>query len=260
MMMINLRSDFLLLLGLVAALLRAEQPRVETAREGQAITLHPHFAELQASSYVIWSFYHTGSFKVIAESFSGEITTDFIQRFRDRLQVDGQTGSLSISKLGLSDSGVYLLQTEINGDTTLLRFQLTVYAPVLKPVITNINSSHSGSENCSVLCSVENGREVTLSWQREGETLNTTSSPDLNTPLSLPLEIEENSAPYSCVAANPVCNQTVRLNTSELCPQTAVHTCSVQCCRFTEFVVRLVLSGLVSVVLAVLLVHHFKHR
>ncbi|KAG9330626.1 hypothetical protein JZ751_023550 [Albula glossodonta] len=99
----------------------------------------------------------------------------------------------------------------------------------LNPVSTpQVSSRNKMKPTCSVLCSVENGREVTLSWQREGETLNYTSSPDLNTPLSLPLEIEENSAPYSCVAKNPARAKTVRVRPEEFCFEEArrVTTCS----------------------------------
>ncbi|KAJ8366817.1 hypothetical protein AAFF_G00342000 [Aldrovandia affinis] len=93
-----------------------------------------------------------------------------------------------------------------------------VLCPVRDPVSRpQVSSRNKMNPTCSVLCSVQNGREVTLSWQREGETLNQTSSPDLSTLLSLPLEIEYNSAPYSCVVKNPGSNQKVTVKAEEYC-------------------------------------------
>ncbi|KAJ8371547.1 hypothetical protein AAFF_G00307480 [Aldrovandia affinis] len=118
-------------------------------------------------------------------------------------------------------------------------FQLTVYSTVSTPQIRllNPNPDHvfrpqvtlfeallQSNSSCSVLCSVENGREVTLSWQREGEMLSHTCSTDLNISLSLPLEIEDYNSTYSCVAENPVSNQTVPLNTEEFCPRYSAPT------------------------------------
>ncbi|KAI1887855.1 hypothetical protein AGOR_G00194800 [Albula goreensis] len=164
--------------------------------------------------------------------------------FRDRLQWNSSTGLFSITGLKMEDEGEYEVQSSDRWHSPSV-FQLTVYNPVSTPQVSSRNKM---KPTCSVLCSVENGREVTLSWQREGETLNSTSSPDLNTPLSLLLKIEENSAPYSCVATNPVGNKTVR--PEEVCFGGLSHDAVL----YVVLVLRLV--EFVLVTLAVLLLIH----
>ncbi|XP_061102794.1 hepatic and glial cell adhesion molecule-like [Conger conger] len=128
-----------------------------------------------------------------------------------RLRWDPSSGLFSLRGLRTEDSGDYTVQ---DSGANLKTFHLDVWDPVPRP---QVSSRSRVKPSCSVLCSVENGRELTLSWHREGRILSYTSSPNLSTPLSLPLEIEENSAPYSCVTANPVSKKTVIGRPEEHC-------------------------------------------
>ncbi|KAJ8373401.1 hypothetical protein AAFF_G00265280 [Aldrovandia affinis] len=128
-----------------------------------------------------------------------------------RLQWDHSSGLFSIIDLKREDSGEY--RVEDHHDNQRI-YQLTVWDPVSRP---RVSSRNKMNPTCSVLCSVQNGREVILSWQRDGKTLSHTSSPDLSTLLSLPLAIEYNSAPYSCVVKNPARNETVIVKPEEYC-------------------------------------------
>ncbi|KAJ8357924.1 hypothetical protein AAFF_G00055390 [Aldrovandia affinis] len=134
--------------------------------------------------------------------------------FTHRLQWDNSTGFFSIAGLNMEDSGEYRVQNMDKHMVLESIYQLTVFNPVSRPQVSSRNKMNP---TCSVLCSVQNGREVILSWQREGETLSHTSSPDLSTLLSLPLEIEYNSAPYNCVVNNTVSDQTVTVKPKEYC-------------------------------------------
>ncbi|KAJ8362104.1 hypothetical protein AAFF_G00396640 [Aldrovandia affinis] len=155
--------------------------------------------------------------------------------FSGRLQWDSSTEFFYITGLNMEDSGEY--RVEDRDKKKDFKYKLAVYNPVSRPQVSSRNKMNP---TCSVLCSVQNRREVTLSWQREGETLSHTSSPDLSTLLSLSLEIENSSAPYSCVVKNPVSNQTVTVKAEEYCfdpvsrPQVSSRnkmnpTCSVLC-------------------------------
>uniref|UniRef100_A0A673YCR9 Ig-like domain-containing protein n=1 Tax=Salmo trutta TaxID=8032 RepID=A0A673YCR9_SALTR len=212
-----------------------------TNREGQSVTLHTGLTGLHVDK-IFWFFGPVIPNTSIVESqvIRGEIITEFKGRFPDRLQLDRETGSLTIRDLTLNNSGVYQLDI-FNTHKTSQRFNLTVYAPVPLPQVKKIPESHfldSSSEkgSCSVVCSVENQIDRTLSWYRGEKRLNQTSNPDLSTNLSLPLEIKlQDKDIYSCVAANPVSNQTTKLNIERLCLQFVGMSLMVMCNIFFYF-------------------------
>ncbi|XP_038854941.1 hepatocyte cell adhesion molecule-like [Salvelinus namaycush] len=140
----------------------------------------------------------------IAHVYPGKRTpTNLEKRFKNRLHWNNVTGFFTLSDLQIDDSGVYTVENTDEWKTTHT-FQLTVYYVLSKPQVT-VNDSSS----CTVVCSVENGREVTLSWYRGGEILNQTSSPDHNIALSLPLKVDvQTRDSYRCEAANPVSKET----------------------------------------------------
>ncbi|XP_030643683.1 SLAM family member 5-like [Chanos chanos] len=196
---------------------------VKPVREGETVTLHTGFTGLQSDDQILWSYGPVDPNIIIVNSqvLRGNIITDYRDRFRDRLELDRQTGSLTIRNINITDSGVYKV-TVINLEVSSRRFYYTVHATVPAPHI-RVSQSHSAGSGssgpkCSVVCSVENGRDVTLSWYKGKEILKQTSSPELNTIVSLPLKIEDQDHNiYSCVAANPVSNQTTQLNLGMFC-------------------------------------------
>ncbi|XP_071263155.1 SLAM family member 5-like [Salvelinus alpinus] len=129
--------------------------------------------------------------------------TNLVKKFKNRIHWNNVTGFFTLSDLQIDDSGVYTVENTDGGEEKTTRiFQLTVYF-LSKPQVT-VHDNIS----CSVVCSVENGRDVTLSWYRV-EILNQTSSPDLNLTLSLPLKVDvQTRDSYRCEAANPVSKET----------------------------------------------------
>ncbi|XP_071263152.1 SLAM family member 5-like isoform X1 [Salvelinus alpinus] len=147
----------------------------------------------------------------IAQVYPGkQSNTNLVKRFKNRLHWNNVTGFFTLSDLQIDDSGVYTVEnTDGDGEKTTHIFQLTVYSVLSKPQVTVHDNI------CSVVCSVENGREVTLSWYRGEEILNQTSSPDLNITLSLPLKVDvQTRDSYRCEAANPVSKETAVLQNS----------------------------------------------
>ncbi|CAM4661062.1 unnamed protein product [Leuciscus chuanchicus] len=228
--------------------------------EGESVHLHTDVTEIHQDDEILWKFGADKSLIAEISKAAGIFSTsDYVLdgRFRDRLKLDNQTASLTITNIRTEHAGVYKL--EISGEKlTSKTFSLSVYARLPVPVIIS-NSSHCSSSpsNCSLVCSsVVNVSDVTLFWYKGISVLSSISASDLSISLSLPLEVEyQDKNPYSCVLNNPISNQTTHLDINTLC-----HTCadSVHCCGPTEAVIRLVLSALVGMATVIILVYDIR--
>ncbi|XP_052394844.1 uncharacterized protein LOC127942875 isoform X2 [Carassius gibelio] len=235
--------------------------------EGDSVSLDSRLTEIKIFDFITWKFGQSGTIIAYinkeAEIYNTSVVPD--GRFRDRLKLDHQTGSLTITNTTITHSGLY--QVSISDRKVIThRFNVTVYARLPVPVISSnssqcsSSSSSSSEQNCSLVCSVVNVGHVTLSWYKGNSLLSSISVSDLSISLSLPLEVEyQDKNSYSCVLNNPIRNQTQHLDITQLC-----HTCSevpVHSCGTVEAVIRLVISALVGVATAaavVLLVNDIR--
>ncbi|XP_048038247.1 SLAM family member 9-like [Megalobrama amblycephala] len=192
--------------------------------EGDSVTLNSDLTEMKDDDRIQWRFMNENiSIAKINKRFNRFTVNDDVLdgRFRDKLKLDNQTGSLTITNTTTEHEGVYKLQI----NNVRKRFNLTVYARLPVPVISSNSSqcSSSSSSSCSLVCSAVNVSHVTLSWYKGNSLLSSISASDLSISLSLPLEVEyQDKNTYSCVLNNPISNQTQHLDITHLC-----HTCAV---------------------------------
>ncbi|KAK9967156.1 hypothetical protein ABG768_001568 [Culter alburnus] len=229
-----------------------------SVNKGNSVTLDSDLTEMKDDDEIQWRFGYKDTLIAEINKQVDRFTVydDVLDgRFRDRLKLDNQTGSLTITNITTEHAGRYQLQI----NSVMIDFYLTVIARLPVPVISrNSSQCSSSSSSCSLVCSAVNVSHVTLSWYKGNSLLSSISVSDLSISLSLPLEVEyQDKNTYSCVLNNPISNQTQHLDITHLC-----HTCSdsVHCCGPTEAVIRLVLSALVGVATVILLVYDIRSR
>ncbi|XP_062411079.1 CD48 antigen-like [Sardina pilchardus] len=183
-------------------------------KEGDTVTLRPEDTGNQER--ITWLFGE----KMIVDSpdTKGDVFKNDTDSFKGRLQLDNQTGALTIKAVNSADAGIYKLQVLKKGVISTWEFDVSVYPPVRSPTFRRGISQNSSQ--CAVDCYVKNGSEVSLSWYKGNELLNKSSGSDNKTDPAVTLMTkQEDNGTYSCLASNPVSNITIQLNISEVCVQ-----------------------------------------
>ncbi|KAA0711957.1 hypothetical protein E1301_Tti023209 [Triplophysa tibetana] len=204
----------------------ADEVKSVSGIEGENVTLLTNVTELQSAHMIMWSFgpQETCIARIHRKANEISIHDDVLDgRFRDRLQVDNQTGSLTITNITTQHSGLYRW-TIYSIKVISYKYSLNAHAhlPVLIIIINSsqCSSSSEGSSvsKCVLLCSVMNVSHVSLSWYKGNSLLSSISVSDLNIRLSLPLVVEyQDTNTYRCVINNTITNHTQHLNITEIC-------------------------------------------
>ncbi|XP_021326540.1 uncharacterized protein isoform X3 [Danio rerio] len=177
--------------------------------EGDSVTLNSGVTHIQEAEEILLT-YGAKNTLIAKITITNQTVSKFIVvngRFRDRLKLDRQTGSLIITNITTEHAGDYKLDM--------------AYLPVPVLIFNSSQCSSSSSSSvqyCSVLCSVVNVSAVSLSWYKGNSVLSSISVSDLSISLSLPLEVEyQDNNTYSCVINNTISNHTTHLDINTLC-------------------------------------------
>lgn len=101
---------------------------VENKREGDVVILNTGVTDIKKHNQMMWMFGPLNPDVPLAEIIikAHNVKYAFDERYRDRLYLDHQTGSLTIRDLTPADTGVYQLQITNNKETIYKRFNLFV--------------------------------------------------------------------------------------------------------------------------------------
>ncbi len=93
--------------------------------EGGSFTLRTGFTEMQGDHEIEWRF---GSSRTrITRIEEGNIFTEDITIFRDRVQIERQTGDLTITNITNEHTGVYELSIDLGQTELQKKLIVTVY-------------------------------------------------------------------------------------------------------------------------------------
>ncbi len=99
---------------------------VKSVKEGDSVTLQINVTEIQTDDEIEWKF---GTNRSLIAKMYGVTSTIFnsTDRFRDRLKLDHQTGSLTITNTRTTDSGEYEVEISRSSSEDKHRFSVTVH-------------------------------------------------------------------------------------------------------------------------------------
>ncbi|KAF4097279.1 uncharacterized protein LOC131531157 [Onychostoma macrolepis] len=126
-----------------------------SVKEGDPVTLQINVTEIQTDDEIEWKF---GTKRSLIAKMNGVTSTIFNftdgSKIRDRLKLDNQTGSLTITHTRTTDSGLY--EAEISRSSSVVKyiFNVTVYAattpaPPSAPTSDSPSGNHSSADSDS---------------------------------------------------------------------------------------------------------------
>uniref|UniRef100_A0A672MST2 Ig-like domain-containing protein n=1 Tax=Sinocyclocheilus grahami TaxID=75366 RepID=A0A672MST2_SINGR len=134
----------------VPAVERDEMKR-KSVQEGESVTLDTGVIK-NPNDLMTWYFNDIRIAEITGDQShicTDDQCEDADERFRDRLKLDHQTGSLTIRNINTTDSGLYKLQTNSSSDSRLQLFSVSVYGESLCPLYDHFNI-HSPLMSCSL--------------------------------------------------------------------------------------------------------------
>uniref|UniRef100_A0A8C1CIR3 Immunoglobulin V-set domain-containing protein n=1 Tax=Cyprinus carpio carpio TaxID=630221 RepID=A0A8C1CIR3_CYPCA len=131
-------SNLCALLLFILCSVFGDEMKSVSVTEGDSIMLNTDI-QVQSKDMLLWMFGRQET--RIAEIYNQNIFMyESNESFGDRLQMDNQTGSLTIRNIRTEHSGLYKLLILSNRENSYKRFSVIVYARLPVPVIT-ANSS-----------------------------------------------------------------------------------------------------------------------
>ncbi|XP_057181172.1 uncharacterized protein LOC130548429 isoform X2 [Triplophysa rosa] len=136
--------------------------------EGDSVTLGTGITSMQKDDVVTWRVKGGEPDFVIVEIRKNKIPNVKGVRFRDRVQVNNQTGDLTINNMRVKHSGLYKAEISTNAGTTYKNFSVTVIdsSPYIATGdVKSVSVSVSEGESVTLNTDVQTHRDDLIVWR-----------------------------------------------------------------------------------------------
>ncbi|XP_057181501.1 uncharacterized protein LOC130548624 [Triplophysa rosa] len=195
---LRMRLSLLFVLLLVVNVVDPDEVKSVSVMEGNSVTLHTDLTEIRGDDLILWMFGPQET--PIAEIYQQNISIYNDERFRDKLMLDNRTGSLTITNISITNSGLYQLLIMTRNRTS---FNVTVTAPLPTPTLTRLLSASNNPSQCQVRCSVSDVQQVLLSLYKGTNLVSSSSCSGFSQIFSLSIEVDyQDPNTYICSVSN----------------------------------------------------------
>jgi len=102
---------------------------IETVKvkEGDFLNLYPGLHEVKGDVQILWTFESGSQSTRVAQMHQGKIYTHYDKRLTGRVQLDQETGILTIADIRTNESGLYKAVIIVNKKVTVNKYEVEVY-------------------------------------------------------------------------------------------------------------------------------------
>ncbi|XP_077081477.1 uncharacterized protein LOC143735249 isoform X4 [Siphateles boraxobius] len=108
-----------------------------SVKEGDSVTLKTDVTEVQRDDQIMWLFESGDTLIAKIRKGSKETHDGPDGRFRDRLELNDQTGSLTITNTRNTHSGEYTLKSIKSGEISFMRYSVTVFCSISRGIASD---------------------------------------------------------------------------------------------------------------------------
>ncbi|KAK7163662.1 hypothetical protein R3I93_007651 [Phoxinus phoxinus] len=213
-------------------------------KTGDSVQLDIQTQELPEFDDLFWT---NDISKNIVRYISGTKKVRLPPSYKDRVDFNDTTFSLTLKNMQKTDTGLYTATTSADVDTIIVTYRVSVIDAVDSPVLT-ANTHWSSSDSCTVNFTCR-AHDLTINSSYQ----NNRCSPQEVTSQINTLILHCSEESIICNHSNPVSGKIDRINITQLCGET--ETRPIHSLEFNYFLITTVIVGVIVLVISGLVLY-----